>query len=129
MPRPIRILFIVHGVINAAAGVVLLVAPALIPSTVNVTLTVGGELVPWLLGAVELGIAVISVGAAFLRDGAAVRLIAVAFGFMHLVTAIVEGMVLALFPGVSPLLWGNIAVRVIAVVLFAVAAARTRSPR
>jgi hypothetical protein len=110
--------------VTAAAGVVLIAAPALIPGTVGVELGDGGVLVPWLLGGTELGIAAISIGAAWLRDGATIRLIAVGFALMHLITALVEVLAVALIPEIDPILWGNVVVRALATVLFAIVAAR-----
>jgi hypothetical protein len=122
MSPPFKILFIVHGLVTAAAGVVLIAAPALIPSAVSIALPPAANLLPYLLGAVELGVAVLSIGASRLRDTAAIRLIAIAFAVVHGVSALVE--LLALVQGADPLLWGNVAVRVIATVLFALVAAR-----
>ena len=68
MTLPIRILFIAHGIVTAAAGVVLIAAPALIPSAVSIALPPAANLLPYLLGAVELGVAVLSIGAIRLRD-------------------------------------------------------------
>ena len=122
MTLPVRILFIVHGVVTAAAGVVLIVAPGLIPSTVGITLGADANLLPYLLGAVELGVAVLSIAASRLRDAAAIRLIAVSFAVLHGVTAVVE--VLALAQGADPFLWGNVALRVVVAVLFTLVAIR-----
>lgn len=122
MPLPIRVVFIVHGIVTAAAGIVLIAAPALIPSAVSIELPPSANLLSYLLGAVELGVAVISLGAAKLTDTRAVRLIALGFAVLHAVSAAVE--VLALTQGADPLLWGNVVVRVIATVLFAAVAVR-----
>jgi hypothetical protein len=121
MTLPIRILFIAHGIITAAAGIVLIAAPALIPSAVGIALPPAANLLPYLLGAVELGVAVLSIGAIRL-DAAAVRLIAIAFAVLHGVSALVE--LLALAQGADPFLWGNVALRVGVTIAFAVVAAR-----
>lgn len=122
MTLPVRILFIAHGIVTAAAGVVLIVAPGLIPSTVGIELPGDANLLPYLLGGVELGVAVLSIGAVRLRERAAIRLIAISFVVLHGVTAVVE--LLALAQGVDPFLWGNVALRVVVAVLFALVAAR-----
>jgi hypothetical protein len=122
MTLPIRILFIAHGVVTAAAGIVLIAAPALIPSAVGIALPAGANLLPYLLGAVELGVAVLSLGAVRLREPAAIRLIALGFAVLHAASALVE--VLALAQGADPFLWGNVAVRVAVAVAFAVVASR-----
>ena len=54
MSLPVRILFIAHGIVTAAAGIVLIAAPALIPSTVGIALPTSANLLPYLLGGVEL---------------------------------------------------------------------------
>jgi hypothetical protein len=122
MSVPVRILFIAHGIVTAAAGIVLIVAPALIPSAVSIALPAEANLLPYLLGGVELGVAVLSIGAARLRDAAAIRLIAVCFAVLHGVSAVVE--VLALMQGADPVLWGNVVLRVVVAVLFVLVAVR-----
>jgi hypothetical protein len=119
-----KILFIAHGIVTAAAGIVLIAAPGLIPSAVSIELAPDANLLPYLLGAVELSVAALSVGAIRLRDDSAIRLIAVSFVVLHAVSALVE--VLALVQGADPLLWGNVVLRVVAAVLFGITAARTR---
>jgi hypothetical protein len=121
-----KVLFIAHGVVTAAAGVVLIVAPGLIPGAVGIEVRAGAELVPYLLGGMEIGAAVLSVGAVRIADRSAIRLIAVSFVVMHLVTAAVE--VLAIAQGANPLVWGNVVLRVVVAVLF-VLVARHRVPR
>ena len=122
MSLPTRILFIVHGIVTAAAGIVLIVAPALIPSTVGISLPAAANLLPYLLGGVELGVAVLSIGAARLRDAAAIRLIAISLAVLHGATAVVE--LLAIAQGADPFLWGNVALRVVVAVLFTLVAIR-----
>jgi hypothetical protein len=127
MALPLRILFIAHGTAAAAAGVLLIAAPGLIPAMVSISLEPEQFLLPYLLGAMELGVAALSIGAAWLADTAAVRLIAVSFAVLHAVSALVE--VLALAQGADPLLWGNVAVRVVVAMVFAVVAARSKPRR
>lgn len=127
MTLPVRILFIAHGIITAVAGVVLIAAPALIPSAVSIALPPAANLLPYLLGAAELGVAVLSLGASRLRDPAAIRLIAIAFAVLHGVSAIVE--LVALTQGADAFLWGNVALRVVVAVAFAIVAARSGAIR
>lgn len=126
MRLPIRILFIAHGVVTAAAGVVLIAAPGLIPSAVNISLSPDANLLPYLLGAAELGVAMISIGAARLTDVSAIRLIAAGFAVLHAVSAAVE--VLALTQDADPLLWGNVVLRVVVAAAFVLVAARVAKP-
>ena len=118
LPLPLRVLFIAHGAVTAAAGVALIVSPALVPSAVGIVLPPDANLLSYLLGAVELAVAVLSVAAVRMSDAPTIRLIAVVFVVMHLVTAAVE--VLAIVQGTSPLLWGNVALRLIVAALFLV---------
>lgn len=117
MSLPVRILFLAHGVVTAAAGVVLIVAPGLIPSTVGIALTPPQYLLPFLLAGAELGVAVISFAATRLT-GRAVVYIALGFAVMHLATGALE----LIAPVSSPVLYANIALRVVVTVLFVLAA-------
>ena len=120
MPR--RILFVAHGVITLAAAIVLAVAPGLIPATVGIELPTHAELLAYLLAGCELGVAVVSLGAATLTDARAIRIIAAGFAALHLFTGVLE--VVALAHGADPFLWGNVVVRVVATVVFALIAVR-----
>jgi len=120
MTLPVRILFLAHGVVTLAAAVVLVVAPNLIPSTVGLALTPGQFLLPFLLAGAELAIAFLSFAATRLTDARAVSVIALGFAVMHLATAVLE-----LFaPLNSPVLYANVALRVVVAVLFVLAARR-----
>lgn len=121
MTLPVRILFIAHGVVTAAAGIVLAVAPGLIPSTVGITLSPEQYLLPYLLAGAEIALAFLSFAAVRLRDPAAITVIAVTFAVLHLATAALE----LLAPLSSPVLWANVAFRVVVAALFVVVAIRT----
>jgi hypothetical protein len=121
-----RIVFVAHGAITLAAAVVLVVAPGLIPSTVGIQLPPGGELLAYLLAGCEFGVAVISLMAATVTDGLAIHVIAAGFAALHLLTGILE--VVALVGGAAPFLWGNVVVRVVATVAFAIIAFRPPRP-
>ena len=88
--RWVRIVFVVHGIVTAAAAVVLLIAPQAIPAAVGIALPAEANLIAYLLGAVELAIAVLSVATAWITDAVSVRVIALVFVIMHVVTAIAE---------------------------------------
>jgi hypothetical protein len=122
-----RIVFAVHGVITLAAAIVLAVAPGLIPSTVGIELPPDGDLLAFLLAGCEFGVAVVSLGAATLSDGRAIRVIAVGFAALHLLTGILE--VVALAIGADPFLWGNVVVRAVATAVFAIVAVRPAPAR
>lgn len=120
--RWIRAVFIVHGIITAAAGVVLIIAPQAIPAAVGIALPPAAYLLAYLLGAVEIAVAVLSVAAAWIVDAVAVRVIALVFAIMHVVTALVE--ILAIAQGASGLVWLNVALRVVVAGVFAFIAGR-----
>lgn len=129
MPQFIeRLVFIIHGVITLAASVVLVAFPTLIPSTVGIRLETEQNLLSYFLAAAELAIGVLSLGAAWLRDSNAIRLIALSFAVFHGATALLE-IAYLITSGMSAALIGNIVVRVIATALFAVIAQGRRSPR
>ena len=117
-PRVERVIFVVHGVITLAAAIVLAVLPAAIPRTVGITLARDEYLLPYFLAAAELGIGLLSLGAARLRDPDAIRLIALSFAAFHGATALLEIVHLSL-AGMSTVLIANIVVRVIAAGVFA----------
>jgi hypothetical protein len=122
LPPWVRIVFVIHGIVTAAAAVVLIVAPQVIPLAIGIHLPREANLVSYLLGAVELGVAVLSVAAAWLADSPAVRLIAMVFVVMHAVTALVE--IIAITEGASPLVWANVAFRVVVAGIFVAVALR-----
>lgn len=117
-----RIVFLAHGIVTLAAAVALVVAPGLIPATVGIELPPGGALLAYLLAGCELGVAVISLGAATLTDPRSIRVIAAGFAALHLLTGILE--VVALAGGADPFLWGNVAVRALATAVFVMVALR-----
>jgi hypothetical protein len=121
-----RAVFIVHGVVTLAAAVVLVVRPAAIPATVGITIGSTEYLLSYFLAAAELGIGVLSIGAARLRDADAVRFIAVCFAAFHGATAILEVRYM-LMEGASTVLIANVVVRVIATVVFVFLARRRRT--
>jgi hypothetical protein len=112
----LRLLFTIHAIITFAAGVVLAFAPALIPRTVGIIITPPGFLLCYLLAASELCIAVISWGARQLTDPKAIRAIVVGFIVLHCVSALLE--IRAFTAGLSAAIWTNVAIRIVAIVLF-----------
>jgi hypothetical protein len=110
-------LFVIHAVVTFAAAVVLIVAPGVIPATVGITLDPTANLLSYLLGTAELGIAAASFGGRSITDPKALRLLSMAFIVMHGATALVE--IYAVTQGVDPKIWANVVLRVIMVALFA----------
>lgn len=118
MRRRIRAtVFVLHGVVTIAAAVVLAVAPAAIPATVGIALDREAHLLAYLLAGAELGIGVLSLGAARLRDPRAIRLIAGSFAVFHGATAVLEAVQLAT-TGLDGVLLANLAVRAVAAIVF-----------
>ncbi len=103
-------LFRLHALVTLAAGVVLIVAPDVIPRTVGIQLPAAANLLCYLLGAVEVSVAVLSYYGATLTDAKARRLICRVFVVLHGLTALVE--IYAIAQGVSARLWGNVGLRV-----------------
>ena len=112
----LRILLVFHAVVTFAAAVVLIVAPALIPSAVGINLESGAYLICYLLAAAELSIAFLSWSGRTISDARALRLIVMAFIVFHAASGVLE--IYSLTEGVSAFVWGNVAVRIIVVFLF-----------
>jgi len=109
-------LLLIHAIVTFAAGVVLLVAPDLIPRTVGIRITSSVYLVCYLLGTSELGLATLSYYSRTLKDAQSLRVVSLSFIVLHASTAAVE--VYAFLQGVSPIIWANIALRILVVMLF-----------
>ncbi|MFI6299323.1 hypothetical protein ACIBEJ_47565 [Nonomuraea sp. NPDC050790] len=112
----LRILLVLHGLVTAAAGVVLIVAPGLIPAAVGVRVPADAYLVCYLLAAAELAVGYLSFAARDLRQREATRLVVWTLIVFHACTAGVE--VYAFTRGVHPGIWANVAVRLAVIALF-----------
>lgn len=110
-----RLLFL-HALVTLAAGVVLIVAPGVIPGFVDIPVDRRANLLCYLLGAAEVSLAVLSYGSRNLSDRPAIRLICLTFIAFHALTAVVE--VYAFSQGASARVWGNVGVRAVVVGLF-----------
>jgi hypothetical protein len=118
--RLLPLLFILHAVITAAGAAVLIVVPTAIPAFVDIPLAPSQYLLTYLLGAAELTVAVVSFGAARLRDVASVRLIVAAFVTLHLTSAAVE-VLYALVASAHWIVIANVGVRLVFAGAFLVA--------
>ena len=116
---PLRVLLTMHGVASLAAAVVLAVAPAAIPATVNITLEQRGFLLSYLLAAAELSIGLLSLGAARLNDKLALRLIVAVLVVFHLATGALEILYIIVTAPSGTLLF-NVVTRLVAAALFVV---------
>jgi hypothetical protein len=111
------ILFTVHAILTFAAGVVLVAWPGAIPSTVGIQIEPNAYLLCYLLAAMEFGVAVLSWGARTITDAKALRVIVIACIVLHAASGLLE--VYAFAGGLSGGIWGNVALRALAVALFA----------
>lgn len=109
-------LLTLHALVTFAAGVVLIVAPGVIPSFVGIQVDHQANLLCYLLGASELSLAVLSYFSRKLSDKQALQLICLTFIVFHSLTAIVE--VYAFSQGASARIWANVLVRMIVTGLF-----------
>lgn len=113
----LRILLVVHGFITLAAGIVLAVAPGLIPSVIGIQLDPTANVVVYLLAGAEFGLAVLSFGGSRLTDPCALRLIVWSVIVFHGSSGVLEAYAFA--QGVSVAILGNVVARAVIVGLFA----------
>src|SRR5215213_1313266 len=110
------ILFIIHGLITLAAGIVLIAAPEVIPETVGISIPPDSYLICYLLGTAEIALACLSFFGAQLTDRKALKLISVTFVVFHFLTAVIE--VYAYARGVKSGILVNVAFRILICLLF-----------
>ena len=91
---------------TAAAGIVLTVAPSLIPSVVGIHLEPSAYVLAYLLAGAEFGLAVLSFGGSRLTDSRALRLIAWSCIAFHGSSGVLE--VYAYARGASVAILGNV---------------------
>ena len=113
----VRILFGIHALITFVAGVALVVRPGAIPSAVGIQVEPRAYLLCYLLAAAQFGVSVLSWGARAITDAGARRVIVIAFIVWHAASGLLE--IYAFAGGLSGAIWGNVALRVLAVGLFA----------
>jgi hypothetical protein len=78
--KGLRVLLVVHGFVTAAAGLVLVIVPSLIPSIVGIDLPPSAYVLAYLLAGAEFGFSVLSFGGSRLTDARTLRLVADAHG-------------------------------------------------
>jgi hypothetical protein len=116
--KGLRALLVVHGCITLAAGLVLTVAPSLIPSVVvGIHLEPSAYLLAYLLAAAEFGFAVLSFGGSRVADTHALRLVVLACMVFHASSGVLE--VYACAQGASVAILVNVAARAVIVGAFA----------
>jgi len=72
-------LLLIHAIITLAAGIVLVIAPSLIPKTVNIEPLPNQYLLCYFLRASEIGIAYLSFFSRFIKDKYALRIVSEIF--------------------------------------------------
>jgi hypothetical protein len=106
-----------HGFITLGAAIILIIAPGLIPRSVGIQLEPSADLIAYLLAGAEIGFAVLSFGGSRVTDSRALQLIVWSCIAFHGSSGILE--VYAYIHGVSVIVLGNVAARVIVIILFA----------
>jgi len=115
--RPaLRWLLRVHALVTAAAGSVLVVAPAAIPGVVGIRLGAGAELLCYLLAGAEFGFAALSWYGAAARDPHTIRAVVRACLVLHATSLALEA--LAIVRGADARLWYNVAGRIAIIAAF-----------
>jgi hypothetical protein len=117
----------VHALVTAAAGSVLVVAPAAIPSVVGIRLQDAADLLCYLLAGAEFGFAALSWHGAAAREPRTVRAVVLACLVLHATSLALE--VLALARGADARLWYNVAARVAIIAAFGAFARPAAVPR
>jgi hypothetical protein len=109
-------LLIIHGIVTFAAGIVLTVAPGLIPGMIGVHIDKGAYIICYLLASSEFSLAVLSLMGAALTDVKALRAIVLACVVLHTSSALLE--IYAYTQGLSAGIWWNVLLRVVVTLLF-----------
>jgi hypothetical protein len=115
--KGLSILLAVHGLITFAAGMVLAIAPGLIPSVVGIQWDPHSNLVAYLLAGAEFGFAALSLGGSRLQDPRALRVIAWSCIVFHAASGALE--IVAYFQGAGVTILANVLARVVICALFA----------
>ncbi|GAB3643375.1 hypothetical protein [Spirosoma arcticum] len=111
-PITLTRLLVFHAIVTFAAGVVLIVAPGVIPGFMGIQVDHPANL----LGAAEVGLAVLSYCSRKLSDRQALQVVYLTFIVFHSLTALLE--VYTLTQGGSTKIWGNVALRIVVTGLF-----------
>jgi hypothetical protein len=114
--KGLRALLVVHGFITAAAGLVLTIAPSLIPGVVGIYLEPRAYVLAYLLAGAEFGFSVLSFGGSGLTDARALRLVVWTCIVFHASSGVLE--VYAYAQGASVAIVGNVAARAVIVGIF-----------
>ena len=116
MKMNLQKLLFIHAIITLVAGLVLIVAPAFIPETVNIHITPDQYLLCYFLAAAELTIAYLSFMSRKIKDHFLLQIISISFILFHTITGLLE--FYAITQGASSKIVGNMMLRLIVVLLF-----------
>lgn len=105
-----------HAVVTMAAGMVLIIAPSVIPGTVNIELQHSQFLLCYFLAAAEFALAYLSFYSRKITDVTVMRHITITMIIFHAATLLLE--LFALGNGLSPKIIANVVARVIIIGLF-----------
>ena len=114
--KGLKITLIIHAIVTFMAAIVLIVAPTLIPKTVDITLNHDQYLLSYFLGAAELGIAYLSFQCKTITDKFALKTIIYSFIIFHAATGLLEIYGLTAQELTSKII-GNIILRIVIVAL------------
>ena len=114
--KKLNILLIAHAIVTLAAGILLIIAPTIIPNAVDVHISSDQYILCYFLGAAELSIAYLSFSAKKIDDQYSLRVIAATFIVFHAATTILE--IYELLQGVGVQIIGNIILRLVVIGLF-----------
>lgn len=109
-------LLIINAVATAAAGIVLFLRPDLIAGVVGIYLDPGDYFLYYLLGSSELAFAVLCYSSRNLQNAEALRIVTLTCIVFHAASGVAG--IYASIQGLSLVVWGNVALRVLMVTLF-----------
>lgn len=115
-PIALRVLLAIHAAVTFSAGVVLIVAPDLIPKAVGIHIDPSAYLIVYLLAAAELSLATLSWVGRTLTDVKSLRVIILVCLVFHASSGILE--IYAFVQGMTAVIWGNIVLRTVFIFLF-----------
>jgi hypothetical protein len=112
----LRIVFFINAFATLLAGLVLFIAPELIPGSIGIDLDRRAYFLCYLLGASELGFATLSLFATRITDASALRAVVYASIVFHAASAVAD--LIAITQGVDPRVIWNVALRLVMIALF-----------
>ena len=111
----LKTLLAIHAIITLAAGIVLIISPDIIPSTVNISLQPSQYLLCYFLAAAEIALAYLSWFGRKIEDKTSLSLIVTAIIIFHAATLFLE--LYAYSNGLSSKIIPNVIARVVIIIL------------